>query len=226
MNIPLQLKLKMGIYNIQINGVSIKVRVVDDESLVESGVDELNSKLRMNLPIVGKSPRCEVSSTDHLLVGIDFKFQKQSTRPSLLLIYAKDFCLIVQLGRMSTFPETLATFLRNKSKCFVGFKIGSKFSSLINHSFFHLGKSVCSTVRNGVEICELAAMVLKKPALQKCGGLLELAREIGFDMKEAVNMNKENPDWSALCFSPEEVKYALDEAYNCYQMGKKLLSML
>uniref|UniRef100_A0A2N9G355 Uncharacterized protein n=1 Tax=Fagus sylvatica TaxID=28930 RepID=A0A2N9G355_FAGSY len=49
-------------------------------------------------------------------------------------------------------------------------------------------------ITTGVEVVYFAAKILKKPNIEKCG-LVELASEVGMDIKEPII---ERPDWNAI----------------------------
>lgn len=202
MDIPLQFRSNMGVYDIKIHGGEVKATIVYGDDQLEKGISELRS-------LMGDFP----------LVGIDLKKSENSWRPlDLILMYVKDRCLIIQLNFFTPSPEILGNFLSDKSICFVGFEVDSHFSDLRRYlEDYRLG--------NGAEICKLAALVLKNPSLQKCGSLVELASKIGYDM-EQVDQNWVQTDWGALVFSEEQIKYAIQEVHHSYCIGKKLLSML
>lgn len=119
MNLPLKYLTKMGLYDLQMNGVDIKVRVVDDPAVVECGLAEIKSLLGGDLK----------------LVGIDLKEGNGTGLPQLLLFYVQDRCLIIHLGRIPNrcFTNTLADFLNDTDVCFVGFEIVSKLNRLTNY---------------------------------------------------------------------------------------------
>ncbi|XP_030957224.1 uncharacterized protein LOC115979344 [Quercus lobata] len=73
----------------------------------------------------------------------------------------------------------------------------------------------------GVEVGYMAAKFLKKTNIERYG-LVELACEVGLDIKESI---RECPNWDAEVFSDEEIKYAMHKAYTSYVIGKKLLDM-
>ncbi|KAL0010509.1 hypothetical protein SO802_005617 [Lithocarpus litseifolius] len=76
--------------------------------------------------------------------------------------------------------------------------------------------------RKGVEIGYLAAKVLKKANTEK-SNLVSLAEEVGMDIKEPISRC---PDWNAIVFSDEEIKYVVYNACTSYVFGNKLLGML
>ncbi|KAL3515930.1 hypothetical protein ACH5RR_022832 [Cinchona calisaya] len=214
MNIPWKYLSKMAGYNIKLNGVDIKATVVDQPTLVETGIAELKSRL------VG----------DLKLAVIDLKKSSINPwHPHLMLIYVKDRCMIIDLGSISI-TKSLADFLIDRSIIFIGFKIDSKLhglrSSLTVSSFINTAIKDSLMSAKGVEICDLAARVLKNPGLLTCGSIAEFVTKGGFDFKVEDDRNKHLPDCAATCFSAEEVKQAMHEAYICYSVANKLLSML
>uniref|UniRef100_A0A2N9H610 Uncharacterized protein n=1 Tax=Fagus sylvatica TaxID=28930 RepID=A0A2N9H610_FAGSY len=76
--------------------------------------------------------------------------------------------------------------------------------------------------KTGIEVGYLAAKILKKANIEK-KGLAELAGEVEMDIKEPTD---KCPDWNAIVFSNEEIKYAMHNAYTSYVIGNKLLGML
>ncbi|KAL5786674.1 hypothetical protein ACOSQ2_009066 [Xanthoceras sorbifolium] len=85
-------------------------------------------------------------------------------------------------------------------------------------------------------------MVLKKPNLSKCG-LQELDNEVRNTASAAASSNScpqpdskasvlatgtgsSCPNWNAMAFSDEEMKYAIHDTYKCYVLGDKLLGII
>lgn len=85
-----------------------------------------------------------------------------------------------------------------------------------------------------VNACSFATRVLKKREFEKCCNLMELASKVGaaetLPADEASHFMKtdiEIPFFDNLkdvCFSVEEVKFAVVDAYLCYTIGTKLMS--
>ncbi|KAL3515931.1 hypothetical protein ACH5RR_022833 [Cinchona calisaya] len=214
MNIPLKYLSKMGEYDIQMDGVNIKAIVADHVTLVESGIAELKSRLGGDLK----------------LVGIDLKKFDNSGCPRLLFIYVKDYCLIIDFNGlpMRYFPKILAAFLSDQTISFVGFEIDSKFYEFRNYrNFVYATISGSLSSIKGVEICDLAARVRKNRGLLSCRSFADLVTKCEFDFK-VEDQKKKDPfvGGSAMSFSTEEIKYAMREAFNCYNMANKLLSDL
>ncbi|KAL6549306.1 hypothetical protein OROHE_008423 [Orobanche hederae] len=247
MDIPAKFRSKMGVYDIQINGDKIKATrggaslepgvtpkkildsplkatLVNQEHMIENVISELKSLVDSNSPIV----------------GVDFKrseLSKKRMHMHLLLLYVKDHCFVIQLDQINHFPKNLGNFLGDKSICFVGFKIDDNFDQLrhsleqksSSSSFVSADDDESSTTcltGDGAEIRMLAASVLKKPSLTKCCDPAQLAREIGFEMEKPDETTVQPSYWGALCFSEEEMKYALRDVYICYHIGKRMLGML
>ncbi|KAB2630281.1 transcription factor bHLH149-like [Pyrus ussuriensis x Pyrus communis] len=78
----------------------------------------------------------------------------------------------------------------------------------------------CMIQNTAVELGYLAAMVLKKPSLEK-KGLYELADEIGVDVKPLTGAF---PDLNSEVFSKEEIKNAVHDVYGSYLVGNKILA--
>ncbi|XP_027109557.1 uncharacterized protein [Coffea arabica] len=197
----------MGVHNIKLYGFPVTATVVDDCSLADSGIIQLMNQL------------CELK-----IVGIDVKGTELSAEPQLLLIYVKDRCLIIQLGRMSSYPSQLASFLGDTNICFVGANMNRK-ADVLKKSWIPLVWKG-SPMMHRVEVGELAARVLKNADLEKCDNLEELAKKSGFDFKEADEKKRPTPNWAAVCLSEEEVKCAMREVFISYNVASKLLSQL
>ncbi|KAL6509553.1 hypothetical protein OROGR_022863 [Orobanche gracilis] len=224
MDIPSKFRSRMGVYDIQINGDKIKSSLVNQEHMIENVISELKSLIDSNSPVV----------------GVDFKRSKLSKKRMhihLLLLYVKDCCFVIQLDQINHFPKKLGNFLSDKSICFVGFKIDDNLDQLrrslerksSSSSFVSADDDRSTTTcltGDGAEIRMLAASVLKKPSLTKCCDPAQLAREIGFEMEKVDETTAQPSYWGALCFSEEEMKYALRDVYICYHIGKRMLGML
>ncbi|CAI9105367.1 OLC1v1004275C1 [Oldenlandia corymbosa var. corymbosa] len=215
----------MYVYDTEINGVKVKATLAKQDEIVEKELSELKKSLM---------------HTDFPVVGVDFKFSRRSTfgrdfdgsapdrtewLPSLLVLYVKGRCLIIQLDHL--FPLSLARFLNDESICFVGIKIDYHLKSLKEHH-----RSLCISskagdlTRYGADIQELAACVLKNRSLLYCPELSDLARRIGFEIQGIDESTASPPDWGAIVFTEEEIKYAIQDAHSCYCIGKKLLYTL
>ncbi|KAL5786667.1 hypothetical protein ACOSQ2_009059 [Xanthoceras sorbifolium] len=155
----------------------------------------------------------------------------------------RNCCLVINLAHLSIFPDSLVSFLADKNTCFVGIGLNDKVgscSSLIKSG----GVSSCNylSLSNVFEVRDLAARVLKKPNLFKCR-LQELDNEVRNtasaaalsdscpqpDFKASVlgtGTGFSCPNWDAMVFSDEEMKYAIHDAYKCYVIGDKLLGIL
>lgn len=114
-------------------------------------------------------------------------------------------------------------------------------------------RSGCTALPLGhvVEVGDLAARVLKKPNLSKCG-LEELHKQVSSstvatdlpvrsgppkpDSKASVStaalpgtsggVGGACPNWKAMVFTDEEIKYVIHDAYLCYVIGDKMLEIL
>jgi len=215
MNIPQQFRSKIGVYHIQLDGVRIKANVVDPNFSLETAISEFKSHIETDLPVVGVDFKASLFSPSH------------DSHPKLLLLFAKDRCLIIQLSLIRRFPKCLGLFLSDNSICFVGYKIDDYFSRVRDlASDYHGDDHDTGLTGNGAEIRLLAATVLKKPSLTECDDLFQLASETGLiEMKNPENTSVLF-DSSARVFSEEEIEYAVHKAYYCHKLGKKLLGML
>ena len=79
--------------------------------------------------------------------------------------------------------------------------------------------------KTSVHLANLAEKVLEKPNLLTSHSSEDLATEVGVDSVRTTEL-KTAPNWFARVFTDEEVKYAIHEAYTCYCVGNKLLSMV
>ena len=205
-------------YDIDIHGAKVKVSIVDNHALVDAKINELKSSLQ--------------TSQRHV-VGLDIKFVERTDYgdelfPSddyfhegkILLLCVGTDCLMIQLPASREVTDTLRQFLIDETICFLGTEMREKVAELDRFYFRNPTQRVdCKT---GVEVGYLAAKILKKGNVVKYG-LSELAGEVGMDIKEPIGAR---PDWHAVAFSDEEVKYAVHNAYTSYVIGNKLLDML
>lgn len=131
--------------------------------------------------------------------------------------------LIIQYHRLLSFTNTIAQFLSDETICFLGIGMSKIVQELYRHKYFLSDTGwVPVNCKTGVEIGYLAAKVPKKSNIEK-SNLVSLAKEVGMDIKEPFSRC---PDWKAIVFSDEEIKYAVYNAYTSYVMGNKLLGML
>ncbi|KAL4636617.1 hypothetical protein ACB092_03G022200 [Castanea dentata] len=147
------------------------------------------------------------------------KYTVQTLRQDLLLCVGTD-CLMIQIPASMEVTDTLREFLSDESICFLGTAMLEKVAELGRLYFSKRTQRVdCKT---GVEVGYLAAKILKKGNINHYG-LLQLAGEVGMDIKEPVHSYI---NWNAVAFSDKEVKYAVHNAYSSYVIGNKLLDML
>ncbi|KAL0006258.1 hypothetical protein SO802_013819 [Lithocarpus litseifolius] len=212
--IPLPLLSKMGLYDIEIHGANVKVSLVENLALVDAKVDEFRSSLQ---------------TSESQVVGLDIKFVKTDgnlNKGRFLLLCVGSHCLMIQLPDSNEVTYTLMKFLSDESICFLGTGMSEKVTELGCLYFYGYREGTLVTQRvncnTGVEVGYLAAKILKKPNVEQYG-LVELAGEVGMDIKEPIS---ECPDWNAKVFSHEDVKYALHNAYTSYVIGNKVLDML
>ncbi|XP_065617945.1 uncharacterized protein LOC112010999 [Quercus suber] len=217
--IPLSLLSKMGMYDIEIHGANVKVSIVDNFALVDAKINQLKSSLE---------------TSQERVVGLDIKFAERtetyddvidsiqdfSLHGKILLLCVGTDCLMIQLPVSMGVTDTLRQFLSDDTICFLGTEMSEKVAELENLYFYDYAHRVdCKT---GVEVGYLAAKILKKGNIDKYG-LSKLAGEVGMDIKEPIGAC---PNWNAVAFSDEEVKYAVHNAYTSYVIGKRLLDML
>ncbi|KAI5658511.1 hypothetical protein M9H77_27304 [Catharanthus roseus] len=138
-------------------------------------------------------------------------------------------------------PSCLALqFLNNQSICFLGVNVSQKIGILNGSSL----KFVVNSFTTAVDIGTFAAKGLQNPSLKGCTNLVDLSSRVGLSiLKEeafaatdrqggafslsGLTTTSQLPDWgTSVCFSKEEVKYAMFEAYMCYTMGTKIMTTL
>ncbi|KAL5783744.1 hypothetical protein ACOSP7_008773 [Xanthoceras sorbifolium] len=234
--IPTKFLSKIGIHEVEIEGVKVKAsHVTDNSSLVlDQKINQLRASMDKLRPVVG----VDVKVT---MVDDHEKHPQQNISTDLLILFAGNCCLVINLAHLSIFSDCLVSFLSDKNTCFVGSglndKVGcSRLKSGGFSSFNYLSLS------NVVEVRDLAARVFNKPNLSKYG-LQELDNEVRNtalaaassdscpqpDSKASVvatGTDSSCPNWNAMVFSDEEMKYAIQDAYTCYVIGDKLLGTL
>ncbi|KAL5783739.1 hypothetical protein ACOSP7_008768 [Xanthoceras sorbifolium] len=231
--IPSKFLSKIGIHELEIQGVKVKAsHVTDNSSLVlDQKITQLRASLDKLRPVVGVDVKVTMSRD----------YETQNISADLLILFAGNCCLVINLAHLSRFPDCLVSFLDDKNTCFVGVGLNDKVgcSSLKSRGFSSYNYLSLSNV---VEVGDLAARVLKKPNLSKCG-LQELDHEISNTASAAASSDScpqadskasvlatgtgtSCPNWNAMVFSDEEMKYAIHDAYKCYVIGDKLLGIL
>ena len=211
-HLPVSLLSKMGNYEIKIHCEKVKVSLVDNTAIVGAKIDELKSLLH---------------TQQNPIVGLDFKFVKtkeNSYKGKILVLCVGTCCLIIQLHCLTLFPRIIAQFVSDETICYLGTGMSEIVQELYRHKYYYLSGTgeVPVNCKTGVEIGYLAAKVLKKANIEKSNSV-SLAEEVGMDIKEPISRC---PDWSAIVFSDEEIKYAVYNAYTSYVIGNKLLGML
>ncbi|GMP63707.1 hypothetical protein CsSME_00025298 [Camellia sinensis var. sinensis] len=199
MMIPIKLLKKMGLYDIKIQGTSVKVRVVDHHDLISLGLSELRSEI-----------------TTPTVVGFMVK-DAGYYDPIMLQLCVGNRCLVILMHRLdsNSIPQCLKNFLENQEICFVGVDLSSGVHSLsAKHGI---------ECKSSVEAKELVARVLKKPRLINAG-LATLAAEVGIAWEQSKYLS--NFNWYALVFSDEEIKYVVEDVYASFLIGTKVLGML
>ncbi|KAK2640269.1 hypothetical protein Ddye_028064 [Dipteronia dyeriana] len=229
--IPAKFLSKIGFHELEIEGVKVKVcHVTDNTSVIDQRIDQLKASLNKQRPVVGIDVKVTVSQKPQFRTSNNVTFfsptPQSQTSNDLLIIYGGNCCLVIKLANLDNFPSSILNLLADKNICFVGFGINSKVGSsdleLPNRPTQHLSLS------NVAEVGQLAARVLKKPNLSKCG-LEELDKEI----RQTVTDSKANvstslprtrvravagagagagaaaaaacPNWKAMVFSDEEI---------------------
>ncbi|KAL6142521.1 hypothetical protein ACLB2K_060801 [Fragaria x ananassa] len=206
----------MGPYEVEVHGVKVNVSVsvvAEDDRLIVEKLRELRTLLKRGV------------------VGVDVKMLRDKV-PSVLLLCVEGHCLIIPsffcwliAGRPTRVSETeLKELLSDRTICFVASNLG-RLKDMTDHpysAFPYDGDLSLMIVNTVVELGHLAAMVLKKPSLQK-KGLHELSGEIGMNIKPVSGTCS---DLGANIFSEEEIRYLVYDVYASYLIGDKLLKML
>ncbi|KAK2640270.1 hypothetical protein Ddye_028065 [Dipteronia dyeriana] len=223
--IPAKFLSKMGIHELEIEGVKVKAsHVTDNTSVIDHKIDQLRASLNKQRPVVGIDVK----------VTVDQKQQSQTSN-DLLIIYGGNCCLVIKLANLVNFPSCIISLLADKNICFVGFGMSSMVGS--SNLIIPNRPSESLSLSNVAEVGQLAARVLKKPNLSKCG-LEELDKEIRQTVtdskaKVATSLPETGAgatacpnNWKARVYSDEEIKYAIHDAYTCCVIGDKLLGIL
>ncbi|KAK2639171.1 hypothetical protein Ddye_026966 [Dipteronia dyeriana] len=234
--IPTKYLLKMGIYEVECQGTKVKAILVDHEAFLDAKIVEFKTSLQ--------NQGCPV-------VGIDFKVNSCDKKVELVILCGQNHCLLIKVPKIHSFPLSLQGVLADRNLCFVGTGIPDKLPGLTlgSENWVSVAGQPRSFYMNAiVEVCDLAAKVLKKPKLCKCG-LAELDTEVRINstvastasswspspvtdskvMEEKASlpeMIKCIPDWKAVVFSDEDIKYAIYDACTCCFIGYKMLELL
>ena len=101
----------MGIYELEIKDFQFEVSVIDNAA---TKISELRGMLLERRRVV----------------GFDVKFDSQTKIPEMLILFAVNLCLAVQLCRLSKIHESLKSFLADETNCFVGIGADDKVRSI------------------------------------------------------------------------------------------------
>ncbi|KAM6597768.1 hypothetical protein CsatA_008292 [Cannabis sativa] len=199
--IPTALLSKIGSYQIQFGGVTVKVNLIDHAGLLNEKIAEFRNS-------IGSQRR---------LVGIDIgpKITGGSTGEWLLLC-SGSHCLMIDLRIFSYGGLTQGSFhnfMADESICFVGLKVYG--TSLLRN------RGITCKTQVGLE--HLAARVLKKSQLLKCFELEKLGAEVGFDVKPNTSLVLSQ---DVIAYSNQEMKQAIYGVYHYFLIGHKLLGLL
>ncbi|CAH9087546.1 unnamed protein product [Cuscuta europaea] len=219
---------QMNTYDLQIGGVEVKTRVLDDAKLVQAALAELG---------VGGDGGA------HPIVGLDVKVSSNlfgwRRKCDLLILCAGSNCLILQLNPMRGRNNALrrvADFLSFNDASFVcpnGFRKRTRGLPLFEYAgetIMMLGSFGCKSRNAGfecseigaVEVGDYAARALKNPKLLKCKSSDKLGEEAGVDLTTDSSA-KRRPKWDSKVFSEEEVLHVMHDAVACYRIVHKLL---
>ncbi|KAJ4951194.1 hypothetical protein NE237_028026 [Protea cynaroides] len=195
-----------GHIEVKVQGIKVKPRVVDTETALRSGIEELWS-------FVGKG------TGSKYVMGLDIECTpvESTNKVSVLKLAAGSLCLIIRLLNLGTIPHFLFNFLRLPDVSFVG--VG------IKDNVDLLRRDYGLECRNAVDLATLAASVLDDPRLVGYG-LVDLANQViplQVMKKPACAFFS---DWSGENLTTEEIEFATIDAYISYKIGNKLLGGL
>lgn len=211
-----------GVFNLNINGVKIEARVVENsKEMEESYIENLFSGLDETYPVVG------------------FDLKKTSSSAVLLVLYVHGYCLLVKLRTGVKSSASLLKFLRDEDICFLGWdseKVTEKVGA-VRQFFGHGELESCVSVgdlavrlswnKECSSVEELKSMVGITFPPAECSSLEELASMVGVTFPPAAESSQitENYvlDGDEIFYTDEEIEFAVDEAYKCYTIGTQLL---
>lgn len=207
--LPLQFLQKMPKYNLELDGGdTVEVTLVEHEAQLDSCVAEIRSRL-------GRLP----------MVGIDLKTDHSNWSPyEILVLYVEDRCYLIKFDDMPHFPTSLGELFEDNSICFVGMRLKNNpiSWSIDQKPFFFSCEKILTT---GVDIRQFAARVMKNSSLAQCESLLSLARSLGFSDLKELRLQQEQV-FLDFCFSDQEMKIVINQAYICFKLGANLRSKL
>lgn len=129
-----------------------------------------------------------------------------------LQIYTEGLCILIDLVKMAFIPDKLAELLKNESWLKTG--VGISNDILLLSVNYNLGQcSSCLEMKNIASLCDIATP-----------NLLDVYRTMTGDF----SMNKDRvqlSDWS-LEFTLEQIRYARNDAYMSYVIGKKMIGIM
>ncbi|KAL5786680.1 hypothetical protein ACOSQ2_009072 [Xanthoceras sorbifolium] len=166
--IPAKFLSKIGIHELEIEGVKVKAsHVTDNIAVTDHKINQLRASLNKQRPVVGVDVKVSVPNQKQQI--------SRKTTSELLILYGGNCCLVIKLANLDgNFPTSITNLLADKNTCFVGFKIYREVTNtILNNPNCYL----YPCLSNVVEVGQLAARVLKNPNLSKCG-LEELDKEV------------------------------------------------
>lgn len=213
--IPDEFLLQMGTCDVTIHGDKLTTHVLNCATAVDNHIADIRSYLECN----GK------------VVGFDVKeLQHRYPANHAIILCVSRRCLIIHVhyacDSNGKTPESLINFLKDPKICFVGVNITDL--SRITHCYRLIGYS---TVRSadrlnvGVKVGELAARVLKKPALIDAS-LADIAHQVGvaYNGPTSATAKIKMDSRNTKVFTDEHVVAAVSDACAYYQIGYKLLA--
>ncbi|KAL5853827.1 hypothetical protein ACOSQ3_008945 [Xanthoceras sorbifolium] len=239
--IPSKFLSKIGIHELEIEGVKVKACHVTDmnSSVLEEKITQLKASVDESRPVVGVDVKGTLTFDDEICHRtLWFDEEDMGVHISdLLILFAGNCCLVINLTHLSLFPDSLVSFLADKNICFIGTQLKARNISRLHSCAFPDFNNL--SLSNVVEVRDLATSVLKKSNLSD-RGLQALDNEVRNtassaaassdscpqpDSKASV-LAKERVYWKARAFSDEEMKYVIHDAHKCYVIGDKLLGIV
>ncbi|XP_043717926.1 exonuclease 3'-5' domain-containing protein 2-like [Telopea speciosissima] len=195
-----------GHYEMKVQGIKVKPRVIDTEIALKTGIEDLWS-------FVGKG------TGSKYVVGLDIECTavESTNKVSILKLATGSFCLIIRLLNLGTIPHFLFNFLRLPDVSFVG--VG------IKENVAMLERDYGLQCRNMVDLRFLASSVFDDRRLVGYG-LVDLAYHVIplQVMKKPASVFLS--DWNGENLTMEEIEFATIDAYASYKIGNKLLGGL
>ncbi|KMT13646.1 hypothetical protein BVRB_4g080320 [Beta vulgaris subsp. vulgaris] len=198
----------MGSSKINLHGDQITTHVLDSAEAVDKHIADLRRYLECNAKVIGLDIKTKLKPNggSHII------------KQHILVLCVFRRCLIIHLDyitKAGIAPQSLHTFLNDPKICFVGATTLPDMKNWVQNF---------SNLEVGVKVGDLAAIVLRKPALTELS-LGDLAKEfvVAYQGETAEIVVNEN---NRTVLTEEQIRSALNDAYAYYQIGYKLLTSL